>query len=601
MEPADPAASVLPRADRDLQPGQKVGEYVIEAKAGEGGFGTVYRASHPLIGKIAAIKVLNRQYSSDPEMVSRFVAEARAVNQIRHRNIIDIFAFGALEDGRHYYVMEFLEGAPLDEHLDQGGALPLAEAIPILRAVARALDAAHAKGIAHRDLKPENIFLAHESDGAVFPKLLDFGIAKLLGSTAGGAMHKTRTGAPIGTPYYMSPEQCRGRDVDHRTDIYAFGVVAYKLLTGVVPFDGDDYMDILLKQIGEEPIPPSTLNAALSPAIDEAIAWMMKKDPAARPPNLITAMRALEEAAVAAGVAVATDSPTGLHATQTSRVAAQRTPSAITPLPRGARSSDLGNAATMDAGKLSDAIVAVSAATPGVGAVGAVSQAGTSPGVASDGAPRSSRVLIAALAGALVVGIAVFVAIRATRGGDDGEARATGGAAATAVATSGDAPGTAGATGDDPGTAAATAAGTGAATGAGTGAATGAGTGAATAVVEPRLVKVTIAGVPDGTEVYGPGGTMFGVAPVIQLPRGDEDVVLTLRAEGYVAAAHTVRPSDDVQLEVVLERKPSGGKGGKGGKSGGTGKGTGKGTAGGSGTGTGTGRNSLEDPFAKGS
>ncbi len=350
-------------------------------------------------------------------MVSRFVAEARAVNQIRHRNIIDIFAFGALEDGRHYYVMEFLDGAPLDQQLEQGGAIPFGEAIPILRAVARALDAAHAKGIAHRDLKPENIFLARESDGAVYPKLLDFGIAKLLGATAAGSMHKTRTGAPIGTPYYMSPEQCRGRDVDHRTDIYAFGVVAYKVLTGEVPFDGDDYMDILLKQIGEEPVPPSQVAArgahapALPPSVDDAIAWMMKKDPAQRPPNLISAMRALEDAAVAAGVPFSSDAPTGVHATQSSPLSAQRTPSAITPMPRALQRSGLGNAQTMDAGQLagqasgqaSGAIAAVGAATPGPGTL----------------APprRSSRLLVAAIVGAVVAGVVVFLLIRSTRSG----------------------------------------------------------------------------------------------------------------------------------------------------------------------------------------
>src|SRR5688572_22013295 len=153
-------------------PGQQVGEYVIETKLGEGGFGTVFKAGHPLIGKLVAIKVLNRQYSAQPEMVSRFVAEARAVNQIRDRYIIDIFGFGQLEDGRHYYVMEFLDGLPLADYVDQQGRLALADALPILRSIARALDAAHGKGIAHRDLKPENIFLATESDGTLYPKLL---------------------------------------------------------------------------------------------------------------------------------------------------------------------------------------------------------------------------------------------------------------------------------------------------------------------------------------------------------------------------------------------------------------------------------------------
>src|SRR5688572_23798777 len=154
-----------------LAAGYAVGEYVVESLIGAGGFGTVYRARHPLIGKLAAVKVLSPQFSADPEMVSRFVDEARAVNQIRHRNIIDIFSFGQLADDRSYYVMELLDGQPLDEVIAARGALALADAIPILRGVARALDAAHAKGVAHRDLKPENVFLARESDGTEFPKL----------------------------------------------------------------------------------------------------------------------------------------------------------------------------------------------------------------------------------------------------------------------------------------------------------------------------------------------------------------------------------------------------------------------------------------------
>src|SRR5690606_17316811 len=143
------------KGEAELPAGYQVGEYVVEAKIGEGGFGSVFRASHPKIGKLAAIKVLARKYSGDPEIVSRFTAEARAVNQIRHRNIIDIFAFGELEDGRHYYVMELLEGEPLDKILDDAGAMAVGEALPILRGIARALDAAHDKGIAHRDLKPD--------------------------------------------------------------------------------------------------------------------------------------------------------------------------------------------------------------------------------------------------------------------------------------------------------------------------------------------------------------------------------------------------------------------------------------------------------------
>src|SRR5689334_6769982 len=178
--------------DADLEPGQVVGEYQVERKLGQGGFGAVFKGVHPLIGKQVAIKVLSQRFSVDPQMVSRFVSEARAVNQIRHHNIIDIFSFGTLEDGRLYYVMEYLDGEPLDRRIARKGRVALGDAIPILRGIARALDAAHAKGIAHRDLKAENVFLATHPDG-VYPKLLDFGIAKLMTTSDAGLMHKTRT------------------------------------------------------------------------------------------------------------------------------------------------------------------------------------------------------------------------------------------------------------------------------------------------------------------------------------------------------------------------------------------------------------------------
>ena len=229
----------LPTSTRTFPEGTTVGEYEIEQKIGEGGFGAVYRAMHPLIGKHAAVKILSREFSANPQMVSRFVAEARAVNQIRHRNIIDIFSFGQLADGRHYYIMELLDGSTFDRYLAKRGKLSLAEAMPIFRGIARALDAAHAKGILHRDLKPENIFLVMDDDGNIEPKLLDFGLVKLMskeGSSGGeSGSHKTKTGTPMGTPYYMSPEQCRGKEVDARTDVYSFGAMAFEVLTDPFP------------------------------------------------------------------------------------------------------------------------------------------------------------------------------------------------------------------------------------------------------------------------------------------------------------------------------------------------------------------------------
>ena len=292
LEPKPPGAS-----DQDLVPGSQVSEYRIESTIGKGGFGTVYRAVHPVIGKLVAIKVLGRRHAADPDIVSRFVAEARAVNQIRHRNIIDIFAFNQLDDGRHYYVMEYLEGEPLEHIIRRDGAMALADALPLLRQLAFALDAAHAKGIAHRDVKPDNVFVTHDGNGEPLPKLLDFGIAKLL-APDGEVPHRTQSGVAIGTPHYMSPEQCRGREVDHRTDIYSFGVLAYRLLTGVLPFEDGDYIELLRKQMEDEPVRPSTRDPRLPTAVDDAIAWMMRKLPDARPRRVIDGVTALDPSAI---------------------------------------------------------------------------------------------------------------------------------------------------------------------------------------------------------------------------------------------------------------------------------------------------------------
>jgi serine/threonine-protein kinase len=355
-----PTSEIPAPLDPDLDAGQVIGEYRIETKLGQGGFGTVYRAVHPLIGKVVAIKVLARKFSVDPEMVSRFIAEARSVNQIRHRHIIDIFLFGTLEDGRAYYVMEYLDGEPLDVAIDRQGKLPLEQALPILRAMARALDAAHGKGIAHRDLKPENIFLVKDPDGdvnATWPKLLDFGIAKLMAADDPNK-HKTRTGIPIGTPYYMSPEQCRGKDVDHRTDYYAFGVVAYQMLTGVHPIDADDYMSIMMKQLTDEPSAPSTLVPELPPGVDDAIAWLMKKNRDERPPNLVTAVRALEQAAEASGIAIPRQSAHWDAATPTAGIT-PFPPRGTTPAPPAAAT---GLATTMPSGVAPTPIAAKSRA-----------------------------------------------------------------------------------------------------------------------------------------------------------------------------------------------------------------------------------------------
>lgn len=386
-------AEAMNSFDPDLQAGQVVGEYTIECKIGQGGFGSVYRAVHPVIGKAAAIKVLNRFYSSNPQMVSRFLAEARAVNQIRHRHIIDIFSFGQLDDGRQYYVMELLTGLTFDAYIQQQGRLSPEVALPILRGIARALDAAHAAGIAHRDLKPENIFLLFDEEGVAFAKLLDFGIAKLLSESMSG-MHKTRTGTPLGTPYYMSPEQCRGKNVDHRTDIYSFGVLVHLTLTGKLPFDGEGVMELLVKHVNEPAPRVSEVCPDLPRELDAPVLDMLEKDPAKRPQSLGAALDALAVAAKKAGYAVKLPTPPS----------AGRTPGDLQKVIANPGSSGL---TPNELGALADAETMINAASSGPAKTLQPSEADVKPA-----AGRRTMVYVGAAFALLAVGAVAALAMR---------------------------------------------------------------------------------------------------------------------------------------------------------------------------------------------
>ena len=264
--------------------GTTAGNYRILDKISDGGMGSVYRAEHALIGRLVAVKVLLPELTGNREIVDRFFREAKATTAIKHPGIVEVFDFGYLDSGLAYIVMELLEGMTLARRIKMRGAMPEGEAASLLRGVCSSLAAAHDKGIVHRDLKPDNLFLVQDLDipNGERIKLLDFGIAKL--TDIGSAHAATKTGAVMGTPTYMSPEQCRGSgDVDARADIYSLGCIFYQLLTGKPPFANEGAGEVIGMHLYVQPEPPSRHALGISPDTEALVMAMLSKDPKGRP------------------------------------------------------------------------------------------------------------------------------------------------------------------------------------------------------------------------------------------------------------------------------------------------------------------------------
>jgi serine/threonine protein kinase len=303
-------------------------KYQVEQLIGVGGMGAVFAATHRFTGKRVALKVMLPELATDEDAVQRFLREANAAGRINHPNVVDVYDVGQHE-GSNFLVMEYLHGEPLTSAMARRDMTPT-EVLALIGPAMRGVAAAHRQGVVHRDLKPDNIFLAYEEDGVRREaKVLDFGISKL--SNEGPLNPRlTKTGAVVGTPYYMSPEQIRGSSqLDKRADVYAFGVILYEALTGRVPFHADTYGALVLEIATGTPAPPDQLVPGMPSELSRVVLRAMARDAAQRYPNIESLISALESHASQNNTRVdgrstrTSNSPVSLDATRVSASSSQ--------------------------------------------------------------------------------------------------------------------------------------------------------------------------------------------------------------------------------------------------------------------------------------
>ncbi len=258
--------------------------YELKSFIGQGGMSVVYKAVDKQLGKTVAVKLLLPHLVNDPITFQRFQQEARAASSLSHANIVTIYDFGAGEENEPYIVMDYLDGTPLNEAIKMLRGLALERSVAIFVQIADALQCAHTNNVLHRDLKPSNVLLIHQGPSLDIVKLVDFGIAKLIPQDGGESLHLTKTGEVFGSPFYMSPEQCRGEKVDARSDIYSMGCLMYEVIAGKPPIVGANLMETLYRQLSE--VPPSFSVACPESKVPERLEAIvfkaLHKDPAMR-------------------------------------------------------------------------------------------------------------------------------------------------------------------------------------------------------------------------------------------------------------------------------------------------------------------------------
>jgi eukaryotic-like serine/threonine-protein kinase len=477
--------------------GQQFGNYRAVSLLGEGGMGAVYLAEHPAIGRRVAVKVLHKNYIRDENLLTRFLNEARAANAIRHPNIIEILDSGTIADGTPFLVMELLEGESLGTRIRRDGALSIQTAVEFCYQTASALGAAHKKGIVHRDLKPDNLFVVpdpHDPERERI-KVLDFGIAKLQQSANDSV--KTRTGTLMGTPIYMSPEQCRGtKTVDHRSDIYSLGIIFFEMLCGQPPFVSEGFGELVNMHLNVAPQAPSTQNAKVSPTIDAIVLKMLSKNPDERFADMGALMTALKASGGSMFVVRGAQTSSPELGGKAGKAAPSSTPSAVS------ASNPKLRETTFSTG------------------VGERVEGAQSP-------KKGKAALVFVVAAAVAVGAGVFIFRDGEKAGVQRELAAAPAASATPAAITApklEPTAVAPATPPKPDV--------------------------------PQTVTLRVESDPMGAKVLDDAsGGVLGVTPlVLHRPRGGAFKV-RLEKEGYAPNAHAISLSDDQTIELTLEHK----------------------------------------------